>query len=363
MTRNVRWPAAVVILVIGFAMGVFFSSPVAQSQNSPPATAPRDLTSYRDVVKRVLPAVVSIEAKAQPRRPTPPRTRTELFERNPSPADGDLGFGSGMIIDRSGVVVTNYHVVEDAEWVEVRLTDGRKFNSRDIRTDKLTDMAIIRIHSKEPLPYLEFGDSDAMEMGDRVLAFGAPFGLTGSVTSGIVSAKGRNLHLNKYDDFIQTDAAINPGNSGGPLVSLDGKVIGITSAIKSRNGAFQGVGLAIASNMAKVIVVQLLRDGVVHRGYVGLKFEELSSSGRTKLGVAGGVVVTVVFPKAPAATAGLKVGDVIIAVGGKAIKDGTDLEKTIAAWPLGQEAEITFIRDGKFYKIKLTIVDQPPDFG
>src|SRR5262249_5833848 len=149
----------------------------------------------------------------------------------------------------SGVIVTNYHVVEGSDRVEVTLNDGRKFVTKDIKADPKTDLAVVRIESKDPLPFLELGDSDAMEMGDRVLAFGAPFGLTGSVTSGIVSAKSRALRINQYEDFLQTDAAINPGNSGGPLVNLEGKVIGINSAIKSRSGGFQGVGLAIASNM------------------------------------------------------------------------------------------------------------------
>src|SRR5262249_38632088 len=151
----------------------------------------------------------------------------------------------------------------------------RKFTSKDIHGDPKTDLAIVRIEDAKPLPYLELGDSGAMEIGDRVLAVGAPFGLTGSVTAGIISAKGRNLNLNAYEDFLQTDAAINPGNSGGPLVNLEGKVIGITSAIKSRNGGFQGVGLAIPSDMARNIMHQLLKDGVVRRGYLGVQIKDL----------------------------------------------------------------------------------------
>src|SRR5262249_1185479 len=150
--------------------------------------------------------------------------------------------------------------------VEVTLNDGRKFSSKDIKTDPKTDLAIVRIEPKGDLPYLELGDSDAMEIGDRVLAAGAPFGLTGSVTAGIVSAKGRNgLSMNMYEDFLQTDAAINPGNSGGPLINLDGKVIGINSAIKTHSGGFQGVGLAVSSNMAKNVMAQLLKTGSVQR--------------------------------------------------------------------------------------------------
>src|SRR6516165_6440928 len=157
-------------------------------------------------------------------------------------------------------MLTNNHVVEGADEVLIELRDGRKFVSKDIKTDPKTDLAVVRVETKEPLPYLTFGDSSAMEIGDRVLAVGAPFGLTGTVTSGIVSAKSRSLHLNMYEDFLQTDAAINPGNSGGPLVNLEGQVIGINSAIKSRSGGFQGVGLAIASNMAKNVMDQLLKE-------------------------------------------------------------------------------------------------------
>src|SRR5205807_2344271 len=187
-------------------------------------------------------------------------------------------FGSGFIIDPKGVVLTNFHVVDGADRVEISLKDGRKFFSKEIKGDRKNDLAIVRFTPGSPLPYLQLGDSDAMEIGDRVLAVGAPFGLAGSVTAGIVSAKGRDgLSPERavYEDYLQTDAAINPGNSGGPLVNMEGKVIGINTAIRTRTGGFQGVGLAITSNVAKNIVDQLTRDGVVHRGYLGIKFEPL----------------------------------------------------------------------------------------
>ena len=227
------------------------------------------------MVKTVVPAVVSIEAKALAERKPPAKARRapqlppgvpeehrRFFDAAEEPVpDPNLGFGSGVLIDPSGVVLTNYHVVEGADAVEVELHDGRKFTSKDIRRDAKTDLAVIKLTADKPLPFLELGDSDAMEVGDRVLAVGAPFGLTGSVTHGIVSAKSRqNLNLNQYEDFLQTDAAINPGNSGGPLVGLDGKVVGINAAIKTRSGGFQGVGLAVSSNLAKDVVRQL-HDG------------------------------------------------------------------------------------------------------
>src|SRR5262249_39571414 len=157
---------------------------------------------------------------------------------------------SGFVVAPTGVILTNEHVLRGADEVVVQLQDGRKFSSRDIKRDSKTDLAIVRIEVMETLPFLELGDSDAMEIGDRVLAVGAPLGLTGTVTSGIISAKGRDVRMNMYEDFLQTDAAINPGNSGGPLVNLAGQVIGINSAIKSGTGGFQGIGLAISSNLA-----------------------------------------------------------------------------------------------------------------
>src|SRR5207248_7838985 len=189
-----------------------------------------------------------------------------------------ITLGSGFIVDAKGVIVTNNHVVEGVDIVTVKLADGRKFNTRNIRTDRKTDLAVILLDlaAKQALPVLELGDSEEMEIGDRVLAVGAPFGMTGSVTHGIVSAKGRSgLAMNMYEDFLQTDAAINPGNSGGPLVNLEGKVIGINSAIKSRSGGFQGVGMAISSNMAQNVMEQLLKHGTVHRGYLGIQMQEL----------------------------------------------------------------------------------------
>ncbi|MFL5343097.1 MAG: S1C family serine protease, partial [Gemmataceae bacterium] len=278
--------------------------------------------------------------------------------------DGNLGFGSGWIIDPKGAVLTNYHVVEGAEQLEVTLTDGRKFTTRDVLVDKKTDIAVIRIPATEALPFLEFGDSNVVEMGDRVLAFGAPFGLTGSVTSGIVSAKGRNLRLNMYEDFLQTDAALNPGSSGGPLVSLDGRAIGITSAIKSRNGAFQGVGLAIAGNLARDISHRLLRDGAVRRGYLGVKIDELKPDAAARLGLRNtGVVVTKIFANSPAALrGGLKLGDVIATIDGKPVKNSLELQKVVEWLPVQTPVELAIYRDGNPIKITLQIAEQPDTF-
>jgi serine protease Do len=345
--------------------------------------------SYRAIVKKVLPAVVSIESHAkhtikakQPKRKPPtseefPKSPDELrkFFDQMQPGDngdeddggdGTLGFGSGFIVDPKGVVMTNFHVVDGADEVTVELNDGRKFTSKDIKSDSKTDLAIVRIHSKDPLPYLEFGDSDAMEIGDRVLAVGAPFGLTGTVTSGIISAKGRNLRMNMYEDFLQTDAAINPGNSGGPLIDMEGKVIGINSAIKSRSGGFQGIGLAIASNLVKTIETSLLKDGAVHRGYLGVGIDEVDNEELANhLGIktGHGVIVTQVFADGPAGKAGLKEGDVITALGGKPVKDMRSLQGAVAVLSKGKPVELSVIRDGKPETLSVTIEEQPLTFG
>ena len=244
------------------------------------AVLPRDWNSYAPVVKRVLPAVVSIEGQGK------------AAAARPKFDDVDPGFGSGFLIDPSGVIVTNNHVVRDTTVVEVTLHDGRKFTSKDIRRDPRPTSRSSDSTRRKPLPFLEFGDSDAMEVGDRVLAVGSPFGLTSSVTQGIVSGKSRNLNLNLYEDFLQTDAAVNPGNSGGPLVNMEGKVIGLTSAIKTRSGGFQGVGLAVSSKLAKTIAAQLVKTGVVRRPYIGVSVIDLDDAAAKKLKVNPGAGVT-----------------------------------------------------------------------
>jgi serine protease Do len=380
-----RWSFVIVALLIGVVAGSFLVGPWLHGQGQPAAPVlPKELTSYRDVVKKVLPAVVSIEAQVKvaqrinlkqkqgPRQLVPddlqiPEQFRRFFEQDfPNmPEIPRQGFGSGFFVDGGGVVLTNNHVVDGAEFVTVTLMDGRKFSSKDIHGDPRTDLAIVRIDAKGKVPFLEFGDSDAMEIGDRVLAFGAPFGLTGSVTSGIVSAKGRNLNMNMYEDFMQTDAAINPGNSGGPLVSLDGKVIGINAAIKSKSGGFQGVGLAVASNLAKHVSSALLKDGVVHRGYLGVQIRDLAPDVARRLNLPKdtGVVIGEVFDNTPAAKAGLKPGDIITAIAGQPIKDGKTLQLTVAGLPLQKPTDVAIVRDGKVMTVAVTIEEQPKNLG
>lgn len=393
-----RWFFALAFLVVGAVAGGLLTGSILRGQNGDGVTVqgpvgqtglPKDLASYSPVVKRVLPAVVSIESKTKPRKvkaqqpnsrrraplddqqlPDELRKFMEEFGRGPleMPDEGPhVGFGSGFIVDPKGVILTNYHVVDGADQVEITLTDGRKFPSKEVHADPKSDLAIVRIEAKAPLAFLELGDSDAMEIGDRVLAVGAPFGLTGTVTAGIVSAKGRSgLRMNLYEDFLQTDAAINPGNSGGPLLNLEGKVIGINSAIKSRSGGFQGVGLAISSNMAKNVMEQLLKTGSVRRGYLGVQIKDLDDPDlAARLGVKGqgGVVVGQIFEGTPAAKGGLKEGDVITTVGGKAIKNGRELQRMVASLTPGKPVAVTVVREGKTQELSVTVEEQPAEFG
>jgi serine protease Do len=382
-----RWSLVPVALLLGLALGIFVAGPFTHGQVTPPVQLPKELTSFRDVVKTVLPAVVSIETKSNvvrtkgktaPRVPLDKNQIPEEFRRffedfgipdlrSPDFNDAPrLGFGSGFFVDPAGVILTNFHVVDGADQVTVRLYDGRKFTSKNIKGDRRTDLAIVTLDQKGPFPALAMADSDIMEIGDRVLAVGAPFGLTGSVTAGIVSAKGRNgLNMNMYEDFLQTDAAINPGNSGGPLVNLEGKVVGINSAIKSRSGGFQGVGLAIASNLAKHVVGALRSEGVVHRGYLGVQIRDLDPEVADVLQLPRdtGVVVAQVFENTPAAKGGIHAGDIITSIAGKKAKDAKMLQGIVAGLPLRQPTEVKLVRDNQPVTVHVTVEEQPNDFG
>ncbi len=358
-------------------------------------TDSHDPISYRKVVKKVLPSVVSIETKSKTQPSVrgngplgggriPPQGIPEEFRRffgqlpegsvpggpgglTPMPEDhGPQGMGSGFIIDARGIILTNAHVVDGAEEVTVRFHDGRKITSRDFKADPKTDIAVIRLSGVNGLPALSMGNSDTAEVGDRVLAIGAPLGLTGTVTHGIISHKGRNMRLNMYEDFLQTDAAINPGNSGGPLVNMRGEVIGVNSAIKSRTGGFQGIGLAIASNLASKIKDKLIQDGVVKRGYLGVQIRDLDDpalASKLNLKENKGVLITQVLDQGPAALAGVLPGDVVIAIEGKPIKDGKTLQSLIADATLGTKLALQVMRDGMPLELTLKVMEQPKQLG
>ena len=257
--------------------------------------------------------------------------------------------GSGFIISPDGYVLTNNHVVGDSDRVIVKLLDGREFTADIVGTDPPTDVAVIKIKA-ENLPVLSLGDSDMIEVGEWVLALGNPFGLSHTLTAGIVSAKGRSsVGITDYEDYIQTDAAINPGNSGGPLIDLQGKVVGINTAIYSRSGGYMGIGFAIPVNMARNIYTQLIEHGNVTRGYLGVTIQDLTAELAKSFGLKDtkGVLVSQVMPDTPAEKAGMKQGDVIASINGKPVETAAALRNEVAMKAPGTAVKVGVIRDGK----------------
>jgi serine protease Do len=255
------------------------------------------------------------------------------------------GAGSGVIIGRDGYILTNNHVVEGAKEVTVTLADKQEYKARVVGRDSRTDLAVLKIDAREPLTVATMGDSDRLRVGDWVLAIGNPFGLSNTVTSGIVSAKGRIIGAGPYDDFIQTDAPINPGNSGGPLFNMNGEVVGINTAILSSG---QGIGFAIPVNEVKPLVPQMISKGGVIRGYLGVSIQPITPelAKAMKLESSKGALVADVVPGSPADKAGVHQGDVIVAFNNKAIEEPRDLSAMVASTPVGQEASVTLVREG-----------------
>lgn len=267
----------------------------------------------------------------------------------------EQSLGTGFIISADGYILTNNHVVNGSDEVMVKLSDGREVKGEIKGTDEKVDLALIKINEKGQLPFAELGDSDTLEVGEWVMAIGNPFGLSHTVTAGIVSAKGRVIGSGPYDDFIQTDASINPGNSGGPLFSSEGKVIGINTAIIAGGGG--GIGFAIPISMAKSIVSQLRDSGKVVRGYLGVRFQPLTSDLAKSFGLDSdkGALIASVEKDTPAEKAGLKAGDVILEYDGKIINEGSELPRYVAATPVDKNVKIVVYRDGAKQDVKLVV--------
>jgi serine protease Do len=274
------------------------------------------------------------------------------------------GMGSGMILDKEGRILTNYHVVKDVDTLKVKLADNRQFNAKVVGTDPKSDVAIIQIEGKLPenLPTVALGKSGDLKVGDWVLAVGAPFGLTQTVTAGIISATGRNdVGIEDYEDFLQTDAAINPGNSGGPLVNMEGQVIGMNTAIATGMGQFAGVGFAIPSDMIKGFVPTLTQGGTISRGFLGIGIQDLNDAlaAQFKAKDANGALVSQVSSDSPAAKAGFKSGDVIVRYDGKAIENTHTLRKLVAETTPNTKVPVTVLRDGKDVNLDVTVGKLP----
>jgi serine protease Do len=268
------------------------------------------------------------------------------------------GVGTGFIIDKSGHIITNNHVVENADKIKVKLKDEREFEAKIIGRDPQTDLALIKIDAKGELPVASLGRSADLKVGEWVVAVGSPFGLEQTVTAGIVSAKGRAIGSGPYDDFIQTDASINPGNSGGPLVNLNGEVVGINTAIIAHG---QGIGFAIPIDMATKIVAQLKENGEVTRGWLGVNIQDLKGELAEYYGVKNseGVLVTDVVPGNPAEKAGIKAKDIITAVDGDKVKNSRELTAKAATLPVGETTKITVVRDGKEKTFDVKVAKRP----
>lgn len=270
----------------------------------------------------------------------------KFFGENPQQEFKQRSLGSGFIIDKEGYIVTNNHVIENADKIKVKLNNGKEFDAEIIGHDPNTDLALIKIKPARHLPVVKMGDSDALKVGQWVIAIGSPFGLEHTVTAGIVSAKGRVIGSGPYDDFIQTDASINPGNSGGPLIDMKGKVVGINTAIVAGG---HGIGFAIPINLAKGIIKQLKKHGQVTRGWLGVAIQDLNEDLAKYYGVEGkkGVLVAEVFPGDPADEAGIKPKDIIVEVNGKKVETGRDLTRIIANFGVGENIKIKLLRNNR----------------
>lgn len=341
-----------------------------------PAWARTTPEGFADLVQQVNPAVVQIVVKKQTAGGAggvpqgvpegfPEGQFRDFFERffgeqmpSPTPPRGEVGaLGSGFVIDPSGIVVTNNHVVSDASEISVRTKDGEEFDAELVGADEKTDLAVLRVDAKKPLPAVSWGDSDEIRVGDWVVAVGNPFGLGGTVTAGIVSARGREIGAGPYDDFLQIDAPINTGNSGGPLFNTDGAVVGVNTAIYSPNGGSIGIGFAIPSDMAANVVAQLRDTGAVERGWLGVMIQPVTPEVAESLGLAKaeGALVTEVTADSPAAKAGLRQGDVILTYDGGSISTLRDLTRAVADTDVDTKVSIEIMRDQKTKTLAATI--------
>jgi serine protease DegQ len=370
--------AATVAVAVLFVVSTFrpewlparVSSQVAVVQQAPttgPLPQAARIGSFHDAVQRATPSVVNISTSKEIRSPRHPLLNDPIFRRffgeqlQESEAQRASSLGSGVIVSAAGYVLTNHHVVEGADEIEVALHDGKKLLAKVVGSDPETDLAVLRV-SAENLPAITFGSSDALRVGDVVLAIGNPFNLGHTVTSGIVSALGRSgLGMATFENFIQTDAAINPGNSGGALVDAGGNLVGVNTLIISRTGSAMGIGFAIPVSTAKMVLEQIVKSGSVTRGWIGVEVQEITPAlaDSFKLGGQRGALIAGVLRGGPADKAGVKPGDVLVEVQGKPVADPTVMLNLIAALPPGSPARMKLKRQGQDVEATINIGRRP----
>jgi serine protease Do len=399
-------------LSIGIVIGTLITSGVkaAKENTVAPGATPLAIpnpvelsTTFTQIAKQLEPSVVNISTEYRPKAQV--QTRNQLRRRQVQPPDDDQGddsglpdlfqrffgnpfgegapdqpqrrgfaLGSGVVVDRAGYVLTNNHVVDKADRIQVKFAgDPTQYDAKVVGTDPQTDLAVIHVEGKKDLTPAKIGNSDAVQVGDWAVAIGSPFGFQATVTTGIISAKERDIpgDSTQFQHFLQTDAAINPGNSGGPLLNIRGEVIGINTAIASRSGGYQGIGFALPINTAVNVYNDIIKTGKVTRGSIGIRFSSADTEqGRSLLksyGLTDGAFVQAVAPGGPAEKAGIKAEDVIIAINGKPVKTSGDLVNTVTSTPIGTALNITAVRDGKRENFKVVVGDLaevfPDEFG
>jgi serine protease Do len=389
-SRLLAMSSAAAIVVIGLGafallppvrqMQAAARNPVQIAANDSGHATPRMLEnsspfSFADLVERVSPAVVTITSEtmstaaeedgdAPDNLPAPFRDLFNQFNKaQPQAPHKEISAGSGFIISKDGLIVTNNHVIDASKKITVKLPDGRSFTAKLIGTDPATDIALIKITSDKPLPTVEFGDDRALRVGDWVVAVGNPFGLSNSVTAGIVSSIGRDIGAGNYNDFIQIDAPINRGNSGGPTFDLRGQVIGMNSMIFSPSGGSVGIGFAIPATTIHDVVAQLQDHGRVARGYLGVEIQSVTPEIAASLGLKEpkGAIVASIVPGGPAARGGFEQGDIVTAIDGKPVEDNRDLTRRVATVAAGASADFTIQRQGATKTLKVQIGARPDD--
>jgi serine protease DegQ len=339
---------------------------VQQAPTAGPLPGAASVGSYSEAVRRATPSVVNIFSSKEIRAPRHPLLNDPIFRRFfgdqlPDEAQRASSLGSGVIVSSSGYLLTNHHVVEAADEIEVALPDGKKLLAKVVGNDPETDLAVLRVNA-ENLPAITFGSSDALRVGDVVLAIGNPFGVGQTVTGGIVSALGRTgLGINTFENFIQTDAAINPGNSGGALIDAGGNLVGINTAIFSRSGGSMGIGFAIPVSTAKMVLEQIVKTGNVTRGWIGVEVQELTPQAAEsfKLGETRGALIAGVLRGGPADKAGVKPGDVLYEIEGKPVVDPSGMLNVVAALAPGKSAHMKLKRKGQDVNADVTVGTRP----